>query len=109
MSTDPVVIAGYARTPELVLRISLGATAADIRMLILTRAARITFLGLILGSGAAVVVTSAIVRLVFGAAAPALPMVAGSALALGCVALVTSLAPAMRASRIDPVRGLRSD
>lgn len=61
-------VASYAvseRTTELAIRVALGATAADIRRLVLGDGVRIALLGILIGAGAAAARSRLLARFVF--------------------------------------------
>jgi predicted permease len=96
------------RSREIGIRTALGAsTSAVVRMVILegmTPAA----IGIAIGAGAALLSGRLIEKLVFGVSASdplTLAMVTGS---LAAVALLATLIPAYRASRVDPITVLRA-
>jgi putative ABC transport system permease protein len=97
------------RGKEFGLRMALGATPGSVLRLVLGGAARLALAGAVLGVGGAVVLTRVMRALLFGVA-PGDPATlgAGTVLLLG-VALLASLAPAWRATRVEPLTALRAD
>jgi macrolide transport system ATP-binding/permease protein len=94
-------------TRELGLRIALGAGAANLLGLVISRGLRLTAGGVVLGSGAALALTKLLGQLLYQVS-PHDPLVFGSALALMTVTAISAcLLPAWRASRTDPARVLR--
>jgi putative ABC transport system permease protein len=96
----------YRRTPELGLRMALGAQGADIARLILKR----TIAQVGAGFAAGVVCTLVWARLFWtGAERGALPLgsLAIVAAVVVVLALAASLIPVIRAGRLDPVAALR--
>jgi ABC-type antimicrobial peptide transport system permease subunit len=95
-------------TRELGLRMALGASADDVLRLIFSRGLRLTTIGLIIGAIAALLLTRLMENLLYKVS-PRDPIAFSSALII--LILVTLLAcflPARRATRIDPVRALRT-
>src|SRR5204863_9435030 len=95
-------------TRELGLRMALGASADDVLRLIFSRGLRLTTIGLIIGAIAALLLTRLMENLLYKVS-PRDPIAFSSALVI--LILVTLLAcflPARRATRIDPVRALRT-
>jgi putative ABC transport system permease protein len=95
------------RTPELGVRMALGAGPREIRLLVMRDGARTVTLGCIAGLPAALISGQLLRTYLFGVA-PASPHV----LALACgvlagAALIAMLMPARSAGRIDPVAALR--
>jgi putative ABC transport system permease protein len=95
------------RTHELGVRMALGARRADVVRLVLFHALALAGAGVGIGLCAAVLVTRAASRMLYGIA-PTDPIVYGAlSLGLVAVALVASLVPACRATRLDPLAALR--
>ena len=95
------------RSREMGIRAALGAQAGDIVKLVIAEGMAPTLAGIAVGVAAAFVAARFLDRLVIGVSASdplALALVAG---ALAAVALIASLVPAYRASRLDPVTALR--
>jgi ABC-type antimicrobial peptide transport system permease subunit len=101
------------RTPEIGVRLALGATPSTIRGLVAGQAVRVLLIGLAIGVPAAAIVGRLASRqlspLLFGLT-PADPVsfVAAAAL-LALVAFAASVVPAQRASRVDPIVALRHE
>ncbi|HZP48759.1 MAG TPA: ABC transporter permease [Vicinamibacterales bacterium] len=96
------------RTPEIGVRLALGAETRDILALVLGNAARLAALGLAIG----IALAAALARVVSGLLyhthpTDPLTFVAGAAV-LALVALAATIAPARRAARIAPVDALRA-
>jgi len=97
------------RTRELGVRLALGATASNIRRLILKQASQWTVAGLSIGLIAAWFSTSLLDKLLYQVTPrnPATWLIAASTLL--AAALFAAWLPARRAGRIDPAIALRSD
>jgi putative ABC transport system permease protein len=94
------------RAREIGIRMALGSDAPRIFRLILGEGALIVAIGLGVGLAGIVGIRRLIVSQLYGIT-PLDPSVIGLvAVVLGTVALVASVAPAFRASRIDPVEAL---
>jgi putative ABC transport system permease protein len=94
------------RTREIGIRMALGSPVSAILRLVLAEGVVLIGAGLVLGVGGAIVVARALTGVLFGVE-PTDPLLLGSvALVTGAVALLACLAPARRASRVDPVRVL---
>ena len=97
------------RTGEIGLRMALGARQVDVLQLVLRQAGRVTLLGLVFGLLASFWVSRTLDSLVFeisvhdGMTFLLVPLV------LGAVSLASSLIPARRASRVDPLIALRAE
>jgi predicted permease len=97
------------RTRELGVRLALGASAAHVVRLIVSSGLRLVVAGIVLGGVAALWAAPMMESLMFEAS-PRDPLVFGSVAAvLLAVAIVASMAPAMRALRLDPNVTLRGD
>jgi putative ABC transport system permease protein len=96
------------RTYEVGIRMALGATSGDIRVLFLRHGLALTVAGLVLGIGAAMIVTPIMSALLYGVAPTDPATYAGVAIVLGAVTLLATYLPARRASRVQPMIALRS-
>jgi predicted permease len=97
------------RTREFGIRLALGATTGDLGRLILREAGLLVGIGIILGTGGALMVGRALEDLLIGVE-PNDALTLGLVVAvLSAAALVACLAPARRAARLDPVKALRQD
>jgi len=97
------------RTRELAIRITLGAKPRSVGALVMRHGAVLVGLGLVAGLAIVRVAESALTRVLFEVKASDV----GSHLAAGAVllaaAFVACIPPALRAMRVDPVEGLRSE
>ena len=92
---------------ELGLRMALGAGAATVLRLILSRGLRLTMGGILLGALAALALTKLMGQLLYQVS-PHDPVVLGTALVMmTIITMLSCLLPALRASRTDPARVLR--
>ncbi|HSC26631.1 MAG TPA: FtsX-like permease family protein, partial [Vicinamibacterales bacterium] len=97
------------RTPEIGLRLTLGAQRGDVLRMILRQALARVAIGAAAGLAGAVVLTRLMSNLLYGVR-PGDPITfAAVSCALIGVALLASYLPAWRASRIDPVGALRAE
>lgn len=97
------------RTRELGIRIAMGARAGDVIGLLLGETVVLVGVGLVIGGGVALGVTRTLRSLLFGVTSADPVTFAGTAVALGLVALLATLVPARRAARVDPVEALRQE
>jgi predicted permease len=105
------VIAAIAaqRTPEIGMRMALGATRRDIVSLILKQAMGMTATGVGVGLAGAFGVTRLFKSLMVGVSTTDGMSFAGTTLLLVLVALAASYIPARRAAAIDPLQALRNE
>jgi predicted permease len=97
------------RTRELGVRIAMGASVSRILSGVLGRGGRLVGLGIVLGGTVAVLLAPKLETLLFRQA-PRDPVVfIVVAIGLLAVSMVASMAPALRAARVDPVLALRTE
>ena len=97
------------RTPEIGIRMTLGAQAGDVLRLILAQGMRLVLVGLALGLLGAFAVTRLLKSMLFQISATDPLTFALIALLLAGVALLACWAPARRASRVDPLVALKHE
>jgi ABC-type antimicrobial peptide transport system permease subunit len=97
------------RTSEIGIRMALGAQRRDVLLDVLARGLRLIIPGLLLGLGSAWFLGRLLQSQLFGITSTDLPTQFGSALLLFLTALIASLIPARRATRINPITALRSE
>ena len=95
------------RTREFGVRMALGAQATDVGGLVLRHATLLVGIGLALGLGAAFALTRLMSALLYGVAASDMMTFGTVAILLALVAIVASMVPVLRASRVDPLDALR--
>ena len=97
------------RKHEIGLRMALGARTSHILGLVVGRSLRLTLVGLAVGLCGALALTRVLGSLLFEVK-PADPVtLAAAAVLLGAIALLASLLPARRATRVDPLIALRAE
>ena len=94
------------RRQEFGVRMALGARPVDVRRLVMREATSLIVVGLTLGIGASLALSNLLDRLVFGITTTDMVTYAIVTVVLGVAALVAGQLPAMRATRVDPVRAL---
>lgn len=98
-----------ARRREFGIRMALGAPRSRVLMLALRDGARAAVIGVLLGVPLSLLLASQLRELLFQVQ-PFDPATVAVVLAvLGLVVLAASVGPARRATRVDPVRAMRSD
>ncbi|MGH7469875.1 MAG: ABC transporter permease [Longimicrobiales bacterium] len=97
------------RTYEFGVRQALGATRAELLLMVLRQGAFPVGLGLLGGLTGAVLLAGSLRRLLFGVE-PVNPVTfGGAALILALVSVLATAIPALRATRVAPVTALRSE
>ena len=103
-------IKGYmvaARTPEIGIRMALGATHGNVMGMVLREGLLLTFAGLIVGLVLGLAVAKVAARLLYGIN-PLDPVSIIITLALlGVASLLAGWLPARRAAKVDPMEALR--
>ena len=97
------------RTGEFGIRMALGAQSRDVLRLVLSKGAVLVVIGALLGGVGAYAVSRMLISLI-----PSLPtndplVLPLAAVVLGVVALAACYIPARRATRVDPLKALRSE
>jgi len=97
------------RTREIGIRTALGARTFDVLRMVIGEGMWPTLVGIAIGAVAALGSARLLEKLVFGVSATDPLTLAAVGGTLAAVALLASLIPAYRASRIDPLNALRAD
>ena len=97
------------RSREIGIRTALGARTSDVLRLVILEGMSPALIGIAAGTIAALASAKILERLVFGISASDPLTLAAVAATLAFVALIASLVPAYRASRLDPLKVLRAD
>jgi putative ABC transport system permease protein len=97
------------RTPDIGLRIALGAQRAQVLRLVLFDGLRPALLGLILGWAVSAGATQLLRSMLYGTGPLDPATFAAAATLLVAVAALACLIPAWRASRIEPMQALRTE
>jgi putative ABC transport system permease protein len=97
------------RTREIGVRMALGATAEQVRGMVVAQGARVLAAGTVVGVGVALASTRALGSLLYGVHAVDLSVFLGMSVSMILIGLFASYMPARRASAVDPMESLRSD
>jgi ABC-type antimicrobial peptide transport system permease subunit len=97
------------QTQEIGIRMALGATQSRVLTGVIWNTLRLVFMGVVVGTVASIAVARLIASLLFGTAPNDPGTFMGMLVLLGVVALIAGYVPAYRASRIDPMRALRTN
>ncbi len=95
------------RTPEIGVRLALGADGARIRQMILGHVGRLATVGVMLGLVGALVLGRYAASMLFRVEGVDAPVMFAAVAVVVFVSLGAAMVPAYRASRIDPARALR--
>jgi ABC-type antimicrobial peptide transport system permease subunit len=95
------------RTQELGVRLALGASQSDVLVLVVREGLRLTMPGLAAGIAAALGAARLVSGMLFHVSAADPATFAAAAMFLGLVAVIASYLPAVRATRLDPMRAIR--
>jgi len=94
------------RKQEIGLRMALGADQGDVLKMMIKLAMALVGVGTVIGLGGAFLVSGAVSSILYGSARDPLTFI-GVPIALAIVALLATLIPAIKASRVDPLIALR--
>jgi putative ABC transport system permease protein len=97
------------RAGEMGLRMALGASQGSVLRLVLRQGLTLAVIGLAIGLAGALAATRVLSSVLFGVKANDPWTYVGVAILIGVVTTGASLAPAVRASRVDPLTALRQE
>ena len=97
------------RTKEMGLRMALGADRREVLSMVVKQGLRLTVLGIGAGLLLAYLATRLMASVLFGVDPQDLIAFAGAPFVLTITALAACIVPALKATRIDPVKALRVD
>ena len=103
-------VIGYSvaqRTNEIGIRMALGARRRDVVTMVVRQGVGMALFGIVVGLGAAALLTRVLVSLLYEVAPTDLQTFAVTGAVLTVAAVTASLVPALRAARIDPAETLR--
>ena len=95
------------RTREIGIRMALGAQRTDVLKMTIKQGLKLVGLGLVIGLGAAFVLTRVMATLLFGISATDPLTFVTISFVLLLVAMLASYIPSVRAMRVDPMVALR--
>lgn len=96
------------RTKEYGLRVALGAGRGEILRMVISEGAAITLVGIAVGLAGALMTGQLLRSFLFGIEPTDVWTLAGVCMALGAVAAIACLLPALRATRVNPLVVLRT-
>jgi predicted permease len=97
------------RTREIGVRVAIGALKRDIVGLVFAQASRWLAIGLVLGIGGSLALSSALKSLVYHMQGLAIAPLIWATVAVSVAGIVACWLPARRAARLDPIEALRAD
>jgi predicted permease len=97
------------RTPEIGLRLALGAQRSDVVLMVLRKSLVPVAVGVVLGIGGALAAARLVRSMLFGLAGQDMPTLGVAVLVLVASASLAAWLPSLRASRLDPMSALRCD
>ncbi|NIP57312.1 MAG: hypothetical protein GWM92_00690 [Gemmatimonadetes bacterium] len=97
------------RTREIGIRIALGASGASVRAMVVGRGLSLALMGLGMGILGALPALRLLRGVLFQVSPFEVEIALGVAALLGAAGVAASCVPALRATRVDPVRALRRE
>jgi len=97
------------RTRELAIRMALGASQADVLKAVAAQGMRPVLAGLAIGLAASFALTRLMAGMLYGVRAGDPLTLLGVAVVLAAVALIATMLPARRATKVAPVVALRHE
>ena len=94
---------------EMGIRIALGAGGSRVLRHVLSGSLRLVLLGVTIGAAVAVASSGVVQSIVFGVETGSVKRLASVGLGLTALALVATLAPALSATRADPVQAIKAE
>jgi ABC-type antimicrobial peptide transport system permease subunit len=97
------------RVKEIGVRIALGARLGDVLRLVILQGMKPTGIGLVMGVAVSLMLTRVVSNMIYGVSPRDTITYVGVSFLLGTIALMATLIPAWRATRVDPMRTLRDE
>ena len=97
------------RMREIGLRMAFGASLRDVAALVITQGMKPTLIGIAIGLAAALALGRVAASLIYGVSARDLATFASATLLIVLISFVASLIPALRATRVDPLKVLHEE
>jgi ABC-type antimicrobial peptide transport system permease subunit len=95
------------RTQEIGIRLALGASANQVKNMVVAQGFRLAVVGVVIGMASALALTRFIASVLYGVEAKDPIVFSAAPAVLALVALLAAWIPARRASRVDPIVALR--
>ena len=97
------------RMREIGLRMAFGASLRDVAALVIVQGMKPTLIGIAIGLGAALALGRVAASLIYGVSARDLATFVSATLLIVLISFVASLIPALRATRVDPLKVLHEE
>jgi predicted lysophospholipase L1 biosynthesis ABC-type transport system permease subunit len=97
------------RTSEIGIRMALGAQRGQVALLVFRENATVAVIGSLVGLGIALLASRALASLLYNTSTHDVPVMLLSVAALGLIACIASLLPALHAARIEPMAAIRCE
>ncbi|HEV8145999.1 MAG TPA: ABC transporter permease [Bryobacteraceae bacterium] len=97
------------RTPEIGVRVALGASRANVFGMVWSRAMTPSMIGLALGAASAIALSSVLETMLYGVKATDVTTFAIVGVIFAITTTLAALIPAWRAMRVDPIEALRTE
>lgn len=97
------------RTREIGVRMALGATKQNVLRAVMEQSLTISAIGVVLGIAGSLASARLLRGLLFGVGAADVTVLSGVVVLLAVVSVGAALAPALRASRVDPLTAIRAE
>jgi predicted permease len=104
-----VAYAVRRRTREIGIRMAIGARPGDVLRMVLAQGLTLTAIGVVIGIGLATTASGFLKNFAVGASPHDPSVLLSVSLILAAVMMAASWAPARKASKVDPVRALRTE
>ena len=97
------------RTREIGIRMALGASSGEVLLMVVKRALALAAAGLVVGLAGSLALSRVLRSVLYEVTTTDAVALAGAVAGLAITALIASVIPARRASRVDPAESLRAD
>jgi len=97
------------RVREIGIRMALGAQVSDVLRMVVLEGMKPTLLGVVIGLAGALALGHVLASVIYGVSARDLATFGSVAVMTTAIGLLASVLPALRATRVDPIRTLREE
>ena len=106
---NPVMLYSIGKDSSVMLRLAFGASVRDVAALVIAQGMKPTLVGIAMGLGAALALGRVAASLIYGVSARDLATFSSATLVIVLISFAASLVPALRATRVDPLKVLREE